>query len=393
MKINPRRARTEDGKATFQERRAALARLIQAFLAVQAVYMPTVSTLRGPLLNADGQPAIHAEDMPLYLPSALTEVQRRTGCLRECDSKELRIRLGRMEDGLVELQRLRRVYVTLCTKYRIQIGGQGLKQNTQARGVLTGMSARIARCVSRYRADRAAASALDAEGSWQSRLLPLLDIHVRGPFREQFERESRREQSWIWTVGKQRTDDADEEECNEHLRSEWARTRARSLRWKEEVLLCEEEMRRILAYFDWDAARWEERARSARGDKPADIQAGLRAYAFRKASQWRALARKFGEAWKPILDKAGLGQSWIGNYVRPDFVPPAMRRSRPRVPDESTGGAVTSREEEEEDCLDDDGMDGDPGEVGSEEDEEDEGEGEEDLGIDEEDRMQVWLKA
>lgn len=347
--------------------------------------MPVVNTIRAPPSTEEGRTSTNAEDMSLHLPSSLTPAQRTAGCIRNCAGKELLIRIGRMEDGLGELRRLRRVFVTLCAKYRLQIGGQGLKTNTQARAVLHGMSARISRCVHRYRADRLAALALDPTGDWVTRLQPLLDEDIRGPYREEGERESRRQQSWIWTVAKRGAPalDADDDECNEHMRSEWARTRARMLRWREEVLLCEEEMRRILAYLDWHAKRWRVLAARERDDiSDEGVRAGLRAYAFRQAAQWRALSVKFGETWKPILDNAGLGQSWIGGFVRPEFVAAPYSNSRgpttTLAPSTSEGSAAVApweREFEGEgtdaDDEDDGGGDGD-GADGDELNEEDE---------------------
>ena len=64
--------------------------------------------------------------------------------------------------------------------------------------------------------------------------------------------------SWMWlvphvgvpsnvetTIGK--------EEFNGTIRAEWPKARARMLRWNEELLIVQEEMRRAIVYLNWKA--------------------------------------------------------------------------------------------------------------------------------------------
>jgi hypothetical protein len=44
------------------------------------------------------------------------------------------------------------------------------------------------------------------------------------------------------------------------LELEWCRARAHTHRWQEECLLLNEEMRRVLAFFKWQASDWREKA-------------------------------------------------------------------------------------------------------------------------------------
>ena len=61
--------------------------------------------------------------------------------------------------------------------------------------------------------------------------------------------ETRRALSWIWTSGS-RSADPDDDGDN-ILQSEWAKSRARVGRCREEVLLLKEEMRRVVAFLEW----------------------------------------------------------------------------------------------------------------------------------------------
>jgi hypothetical protein len=85
------------------------------------------------------------------------------------------------------------------------------------------------------------------------------------------------------------------------LRVEWCKTRARAHRWQEECLLLAEEIRRVLAYFNWRMEWWKENAANAgiifdniKDINPGPIRdmleranshiiAGKRAYALRQA--------------------------------------------------------------------------------------------------------------
>lgn len=59
------------------------------------------------------------------------------------------------------------------------------------------------------------------------------------------------------------------------LRAEWCKARARARRWSEEVDLLLEEMRRVIAYHEWECARWTSLVdtRFAGGDR-ADYREG-----------------------------------------------------------------------------------------------------------------------
>ncbi|KAG0693725.1 hypothetical protein DFH29DRAFT_985427 [Suillus ampliporus] len=62
--------------------------------------------------------------------------------------------------------------------------------------------------------------------------------------------------SWIW----KQHHGAGEEELSTAMRVEWCKARTCANRWAEEVDLVQEEMWRVLAYFDWQGRWWDERA-------------------------------------------------------------------------------------------------------------------------------------
>ena len=89
------------------------------------------------------------------------------------------------------------------------------------------------RSTHKYRVAYAALNALDPNGSWSSRLRALTDKDISGPGRDENTESSnsRYEPSWIWLVPSVNTsrnvDEMGEEEFNESMRVEWAKTRAR----------------------------------------------------------------------------------------------------------------------------------------------------------------------
>jgi hypothetical protein len=80
------------------------------------------------------------------------------------------------------------------------------------------------------------------------------------------------------------------------VRIEWCKARARALRWAEEVELLQEEMCRVLQFFDWQANWWEEQGRLQICQTAAHNE-GLHAYAAQQAYMPTQLS-------KPIFDAA-----------------------------------------------------------------------------------------
>jgi hypothetical protein len=86
------------------------------------------------------------------------------------------------------------------------------------------------------------------------------------------------------------------------LRIEWCKSRARAMRWAEEVILLQEEMRRVLAYLEWRAAWWLDRGSSMAAACAASspYREGLVAYSTHQADIQRALIMRFEEMWRIV---------------------------------------------------------------------------------------------
>lgn len=98
------------------------------------------------------------------------------------------------------------------------------------------------------------------------------------------------------------------------LRVEWAKSRARAKRWHEEVLLLQEEMRRVLVYLEYKAAWWVECGDAEGRETSPALAEGLRAYAEGQAQLQRDLYSKFSDKWAlvragEVVDENGLVES------------------------------------------------------------------------------------
>ncbi|KAF7327202.1 CxC2 domain-containing protein [Mycena kentingensis (nom. inval.)] len=144
---------------------------------------------------------------------------------------------------------------------------------------------------------------------------------------------SRRVMSWIWTAPG--AFDADEAALHEAMRVEWTRALARKNRWSEEVLLLEEEMRRVLRYLDWYSSWWRLQATRRQNVAP-ELAAGIRAYALQRAA--------FSERVMPaIRHAAAIGQDGIQSPELPDSSEPELDSSSDEEKDDDDDGDGSAR--------------------------------------------------
>lgn len=98
------------------------------------------------------------------------------------------------------------------------------------------------------------------------------------------------------------------------LSSEWAKAKACADRWEEEVMLLDEEMRRVLEFCNWRAAWWTEQV-SHRKDLPGPLTEGLQAYAVEQADMEQRIHAAWATKWRgarklaqPLLEAIATGK-------------------------------------------------------------------------------------
>jgi hypothetical protein len=98
------------------------------------------------------------------------------------------------------------------------------------------------------------------------------------------------------------------------LRIEWMKSRARAERWSEEVVLTEEEMRRVLDFLDWKSNWWIGQGHLQQNKSP-ELREGCAAYAAKQAKTLQDMAASFAQQWWPILEGHGMHtMEWPAGY-------------------------------------------------------------------------------
>ncbi|KAF7797133.1 hypothetical protein EIP86_008325 [Pleurotus ostreatoroseus] len=322
-------------QTTRMERRIALWKKIQQFRKAQTVYMPGLS---GAIENAEERTRQsswqEAENVPLYMPSSQDPLIRPRVCDAKIAAIEETIREAQAYESLDELRNSLRARV-FANKFKIK-NVTGQRANTKARDWQKTIDHKAIVAKHAYRRARAALLALRGPGEWSNKVLcQLNDADVRAfneramteeEMREREEArraaglveeevlalpvddgaslgEGRRSISWIWystgTIGLRQSD----EDLDEALKVEWARSQSRSERWCEEVALLWEEMRRATNYSRWLASWWEARC-EIREDTSPQLREGLAAYAKKQATSERTLAQRWDAKFAPVRARA-----------------------------------------------------------------------------------------
>ncbi|KAL1937896.1 hypothetical protein VTO73DRAFT_12789 [Trametes versicolor] len=320
------------------QQRNSLRRRLHLWVETQHVYMPAVVQLRiqtNTVLPSlpdesppDGDPddenidTVNPEEIALWLPSAVPEALRVGDFTRRLVDLERRLRLAQIDDSLSEIRRVRRMLMGISEFKRLHISGTGNRANMRSRTVYSNFLRKQTCAADRYRSAYRALSSLDPDGTWRHTFRELLDSHLTGPGPvKKGPGEGSREVSWIWIVQRQENVDDPEEarQYNDSMRAEWARSKARAERWEEEVELLIEEMRRVLAFFEYESDWWlgivDRRAKfPLRIPTPFDIIDGVCAYAYRQAETRRALVVKLARLWLPRLREYAIETDWTSQY-------------------------------------------------------------------------------
>jgi hypothetical protein len=92
---------------------------------------------------------------------------------------------------------------------------------------------------------------------------------------------------------------------------EWLKCRARANRWKEEIILVEEEMRRSVEFSRWLVSWWRQRANNRTGNT-SHLQEGLLAYAAEMADMENRRCISWALTWESIRERA---QMVLGSHL------------------------------------------------------------------------------
>ncbi|KAF8069148.1 hypothetical protein FPV67DRAFT_1448949 [Lyophyllum atratum] len=289
-------------KTRLQLRNNALSRKITVWTSVQQLYIPRVVVLR----RMDAQAAqarktaVPVHEYSLWLPSQIGSKVPFDINLAEI---EWQLRTAQADEALDGLRRNLQIRSYIYRFKDQNVRGQ--HANTRARNAIATVQARIDTCAEDYRAAHAALLALSAllmKVGWQDQLLPLREEDIREISGEEGVGQGRFIMSWIWTTRGLAGIGADDEVFRDALRIEWCKSRARAMRFSEEIDLLSEEMQRVLRFFKWQQEWWKAKGKywsnSAAGSTPHGE--GLLAYAEHQAAIREALSARFTMLWLPV---------------------------------------------------------------------------------------------
>ncbi|KAJ8480768.1 hypothetical protein ONZ45_g15534 [Pleurotus djamor] len=289
----------------LQERRLNLTKQIKRFRSLQRHYIPHLDTLT----EKENTLANEPESAALWLPSAIPAADR-ARLSPDIFEKETRLREGQCYDALERIRLTQRAKRhVMATKHK---HAPGQRAGAKARVDFDHLQSKINQAAAKYRAARAALVSLVGEEGVSSDLRVLQASDIRPP--PAFEPtpqppknprqaathlgEGYREVPWIWRMYPVSTEETNVA-LNQGLRIEWAKSRARSLRWTEELLLLKEEMRRVRVSLRFRADLWRDRAKPWK-TQPSDpiLVQGISAYAMRQADLYDRLLAHFTALWE-----------------------------------------------------------------------------------------------
>ncbi|THU89992.1 hypothetical protein K435DRAFT_802334 [Dendrothele bispora CBS 962.96] len=217
---------------------------------------------------------------------------------------EIRLREGQLNESLNQLRRVILVKQRLLYYKKINAWNQGT--TTRTRGIIKQQDKKIELAAAAYRAAWDAqplllngiscsmsilimAKAAKGNGAEAERRTLAGEDPVPGA------REKNRVALWIW-YGTSQGDLETDKALYDGLQTEWCKAYAQVKRWKEEVLLLQEEMRRCLITLEWQACQWVERARidTFKGER---LEGASAYYAHEQAAIQHSIASRFQKPW------------------------------------------------------------------------------------------------
>lgn len=273
---------------------------------MQLAYMPG-ATIKCREAQVSATSAGDVEDEILWLPSDFSEMERARACSAGLADIEIDHRISQMRDAL-EAVRSSQMIIHAYHVYRKK-NVRGQHALTRAASFVENQTAQTDQARIRYGFCREALARLKGSDlAWQNELQVLLPSHCVSLQGAEFDTETLLPLgqgsfviSWIWTVTG--AFDGASPELLQSVRREWLKSRARVMRWTEELRLTEEEMRRVRVTLRFMELWWEER-KTLRVQGDAALLEGSVAYAAHQAAVQQDLRASFTALWD-LTDEPG----------------------------------------------------------------------------------------
>ncbi|KAG6914287.1 hypothetical protein DXG01_001266 [Tephrocybe rancida] len=317
-----KKAQTSAQKTSLQRKRTSLLKKIRKFHDIQVGFIPGLSPV--------GYSTVPAEELPLRLPSSLTPEQ--CTLAPTLVSLEDRLREAHACQALSKLRRQLRLR-TFALKFKDE-NAHSQGAYTRMRTLSNQIDSKICSARDQYNAAWYALFQLRGEGSWQDMYRVLRKEDIRGVNERAVVVEEEQADAWAraaaavygdftlttvstlylqtgeghntlsWIWYNVTPDDMNQDSdglLHDGIRLEWLKARACAERWREEVILLDEEMRRVLVYTEWRASWWDEQASCNPTESPSLLE-GLQAYAAEQAAIERSWLVSWAPKWAPVRE-------------------------------------------------------------------------------------------
>ncbi|KAF7336029.1 CxC2 domain-containing protein [Mycena sanguinolenta] len=304
-----RRSLTTIQATSLQRQRTLLLGKIAKLHDVQGQYMPGLTQwMARQLPPLPARDSSKPETIKIYLPSSLPTADREAVCAPGLVAQEERLCKAQAEDSLRDLRRGLRTRTFAHRFKRQHLSGQGewerILQELRKEDI-RGMNERMM-------------NEEEKEENRKARLLAGLSADAQGDELDDFGEpveltvlfnletgEGKRQLSWIWyTAAQAGADQRADGSLHPDIRVEWMKARARADRWREELILVEEEMRRVLEFCVWKTEWWQQRLEPQRGPERSEITPelaeGLRAYALEQVFREQAWLAAWKAKWETV---------------------------------------------------------------------------------------------
>ncbi|KAJ7205080.1 hypothetical protein C8J57DRAFT_1259097 [Mycena rebaudengoi] len=283
-----------DCQGKIEERCATFFKKLAIFRHLQLVFMPgakAILEVEEGLRNVDAAP-IAAEAVKLWMPHKVPDSTCSIVCVVGLCGTETRLRVAQCQNALSTLRTRLHAKRHFISYRNANVAGQ--VQSTKVATLIGQIGERVDMAAAKYRKGRDALVALNGGEAHvpQFRELHADDIRLNGDWGES-DGAARKKLAMIGagrglahrgTSRGHRNGALDELEQHLHaLHVEWE---ARKTHWVEEVMLLQEEMKRVLRYLTWEAVWWEGWGELRTGVNSA-MQSGLRGYAAKQAQLHR----------------------------------------------------------------------------------------------------------
>ncbi|KAJ7292455.1 hypothetical protein C8J57DRAFT_1042053 [Mycena rebaudengoi] len=349
---------TDGQRMTMQERTNKLRRQIMGFFDQQLPFCPDVVRLRAAEDKARARVAgmqpiagVEVHEMQLWLPSKMCQTAG-VEVNRSLAAYEFDLRKGQACEALEGLRK--NLVRTHLYKSKDRYA-RGVAANTRANEKIEAVDERIRRLADLYRVARRALQSLGVvmeDVTWATELKTLnVEDKRLNPEAEAQRKEAAKPMSWIWVTQAQLSAGNANPAMDEALRLEWAKTRAKSMRWMEEVDLLEVEMSRILLFLQWRSDWWLALV-DLHPEVVADaaLREGYTAYAHRQAKIQTDLKCRFENDWTDLAGVIATHRAQLGTIPADD--------EEAREEDEKEDGGDNEEEGSEDEEGSDDAEEG-----------------------------------